>query len=154
MLGLGRTPTFPISRILYDSVEPESDDKRIEEFPTRLHRQFIRLPLRVQDEATVQYNEEFILFLLPAQQGNGNIIVAHSQEPPHPVVAAYYSDNKHSHKPIDLTETAICHGKYTTLATVYKRAVRALKMNCLFEASRGDTGDWGNEFEHNTYFQR
>jgi hypothetical protein len=137
MLGLGRTPTFPISRILYESVEPESDDKRNEGFPTRLHRQFIRLPLRVQDEATVQYSEGLIIFLLPTRQGAGKIIVAHSQEPPHHVVAAYYSDVGHSYKPIDLTETAVCHGKFTTLATVYKKAIRSLEMGRPLEAGEG-----------------
>jgi hypothetical protein len=125
--GLGRMPIFPISRILCESVESEQDnDKGNRDFPSRLRRQFVRLPLWVQNEATVQYAEGFILFFLPTLQRGGQVIVVHSRVPPHHVLGAYYSVRGNSYKSVDLTEAATYHGEFTQLATVYKKAIRSL----------------------------
>jgi hypothetical protein len=127
ILARRETLTFPLDRILYESVAHEPcDDKRTGEFPIRLHKQFIRLPLWVQDEATVRFREGMIILSLPTQGGSGQVITAYTKEPPHPVVGAYYSEGSNCDRPMNLSETAVCHGQFTQLSTIYKRAIRAL----------------------------
>lgn len=138
----GGTPSFPIRRILYESVEAESENKKTNrELPSRLHRQFVRLPLWIQNEATIQHGEGFILFFLPTHRGQGKIIVAYSQEHPHRVVAAFYRRSLNSYRSIDLTETALCHGEFTKLSIAYKKSIRSLVMGHPLEVRDGLTND-------------
>lgn len=147
------TPSFPIERILYESVDADSHIRKTNpDLPSRLQSQFVRLPLWLRNEATIQYGKEFILFYLPTQQDQGQVIVAYGQEHPHRLAAVFYRQSMKCGKLIDLSGTALCHGEFTKLSIAYKKAILSLGMGHHLNMNDRSANDqehhWHSVYEH------
>ncbi len=53
--------------------------------------------------------------------------MAYHDEPPHKVVAVYFSQKQVKERPIDLTSQVLCSGPFTGLARIYEKVTHLAK---------------------------
>ncbi len=125
--------SYPISHIIFDSIKQETRIERSENsFPTRLTKQYLRLPNTVREKIEVVFKEGFITLSLPTPDYEGKLFVAYSTESPHKAAGVYFMRNVELDSLINFTSKALCFGPYTSLQTIFKRAtnlIRAMKPN-------------------------
>jgi hypothetical protein len=124
---------FPISRIKFDAIKKETEDeKNNTRFPKRLKKQHLGLPNGAREKLEVVFKEGFIVLSLPISEPKGKLFVAYSAEFPHKATKVYFMRSIKTESLINVTSKALCFGPYTSLQTIFKRAVkvvRAMKPN-------------------------
>ena len=128
--------SFPISRILFDSVRLGDEPAKHEpDLSGSISKQCFQLPEDIRKNTRLAYKDGLVVLSLPLPLAKGNLFVAFSDEPPHKIKGVYLTKKGKGGALIDITTGALSIGPYTELARIYERVVRLMEDHGLTERS-------------------
>jgi hypothetical protein len=131
---LAQPYSFPMSRILFDSVTLPEPTQHVLELPEWISRQCFELPEDVRKNIGLVIKEGLVIFSLPLPWAERTVFVAFTQKPPHELQGIFLGQTGKEAAPIEISLEALCCGPYTAeLARIYKGIVRLLKGKGLAE---------------------
>jgi hypothetical protein len=124
--------SFPMSRILVDSIELQGETSKQEpEMPAWISQQCLHLPEKVRENARVVCREGLVVFSLSFIKGK--VYVAFNAEPPYKVKCVYCSENGKGPVPIEIGPDALGFDHSMELTRIYDTVIRRVEGGGLAE---------------------
>jgi len=144
-VGIRQPLNFPISRLLYDSLEisNESNDCN-NQLPKPISDQCLRLPPDALNNLSWVAKDEVFILSIPLPDGQSTGYVAYDNEFPHKVKAAYLGRNSGS-DPIDLTSEILSDEGITKLHIIYLKLKWVIDREKLVEVPKAKSRFFRNK---------
>ena len=129
MPEIQRYQSFPISCIKYDDIDFKYPDKKVEspadteeELFKHIYKKIKYLPEKIKKDIHIKQDKEFS-FLYISLPDKFNLVISVKNEPDSKVLAVIMGCVDDRFDPIDISEKVLIYGKYTSISTIYRKAL-------------------------------